>query len=244
MLEENLLQSRYKLRESSGNPVMNLFLERGKSLVLVGVESDFAPDVLDSVARIGAEVKGTLALAIAEWNYNGIDPFQSDNFPKEFLLEPYFVTRNNPGMRKQKVLQAQGLGFENLLSIVDPTAVLSRLIKIGKGVFVNAGAVIAAQTSIGNGVFINRLAGIGHHVVLDDYVTIGPGASIASKVKIGAGTMLGAGVAVAPSVTIGSNSVIAIGSAVHKDIASNVMVAGNPCRVVETGIPGYKGYSV
>ena len=41
---------------------MNLLLERGESLILVGVESDFAPDVLDSVARIGAEVKGTVAL--------------------------------------------------------------------------------------------------------------------------------------------------------------------------------------
>jgi len=223
---------------------MNLLLERGESLILVGVESDFAPDVLDSVARIGAVVKGTVALAQGDWDYSGIDPFQSDNFPSEFLREPYFVTRNNPGLRKQKVLQAQALGFQNIVSIIDPTAVLSGLIRIGKGVFVNAGAVIAAQVSIGDGVFINRLAGIGHHVVLGDYVTVGPGASIASKVKIGAGTMLGAGVTVAPSVTIGSNSVIAIGAAVHKDVASNVMVAGNPCRVVETGISGYKGYAV
>jgi sugar O-acyltransferase (sialic acid O-acetyltransferase NeuD family) len=223
---------------------MNSFLARGESLILVGVESDFAPDVLDSVARIGAEVKGTVALAEGDWDYSGIDPFQSDNFPDEFLQEPYFVTRNHPGLRKQKVLQAQVLGFHNMVSIVDPTAVLSKLIKIGKGVFVNAGAVIAAQASIGEGVFINRLAGIGHHVVLGDYVTVGPGASIASKVKIGAGTLIGAGVAIAPSVSIGSNCVIAIGSAVHKDVASNVMVAGNPCRVVETGISGYKGISV
>jgi len=223
---------------------VNTLLHQGQPVVVVGVESDFAPDILDSIARIGAVLKGTVSLGERLWDFSGVEPFQSDDFPEWFRREPYFVSRNNPGWRKQQVLQAQELGFQHIVSVVDPTAVLSGLSRIGQGVFVNAGAVVGAQSSIGDYVFINRLAGIGHHVVLDDYATIGPGASIASKVKIGAGTMVGAGVSIAPSVTVGSNSVIAVGSAVHKDIGSNVMVAGNPCRVVQTGIAGYKGYSV
>ena len=43
---------------------------------------------------------------------------------------------------------------------------------------------------------------------------------------------LGEGVKVLKGVTIGENSVIGAGSIVVKDIPSNVIAAGNPCRVV------------
>ena len=35
-----------------------------------------------------------------------------------------------------------------------------------------------------------------------------------------------------PGVTIGDNAVIGAGSVVTKDIPSNVIAAGNPCRVI------------
>lgn len=35
-----------------------------------------------------------------------------------------------------------------------------------------------------------------------------------------------------PGVTIGDNTVIGAGSVVTKDIASNVVAVGNPCRVL------------
>lgn len=43
---------------------------------------------------------------------------------------------------------------------------------------------------------------------------------------------IGAGVQVMPGVTIGSNVVIGGGSVVVKDIPSNVVAVGTPCRVV------------
>lgn len=51
-------------------------------------------------------------------------------------------------------------------------------------------------------------------------------------VKIGKNCWLGAGVIVLPGVTIGDNSVIGAGSIVTKDIPSDVVAVGNPCRVV------------
>ena len=50
-------------------------------------------------------------------------------------------------------------------------------------------------------------------------------------VHIGNNVWLGAGVIVMPGVTIGDNSVIGAGSIVTKDIPSNVVAFGNPCRV-------------
>lgn len=52
-----------------------------------------------------------------------------------------------------------------------------------------------------------------------------------AEVHIGNNVWLGAGVIVMPGVTIGDNSVIGAGSIVTKDIPSNVVAFGNPCKV-------------
>ncbi len=53
-----------------------------------------------------------------------------------------------------------------------------------------------------------------------------------AEVHIGNNVWLGAGVIVMPGVTIGDNSVIGAGSIVTKDIPSNVVAVGNPCKVM------------
>lgn len=44
---------------------------------------------------------------------------------------------------------------------------------------------------------------------------------------------IGGNVIVLPGVTIGDNVVIGAGSVVNKDIPSNVLAAGNPCKVIK-----------
>ncbi len=51
-------------------------------------------------------------------------------------------------------------------------------------------------------------------------------------IRIGCNCWLGAGVIVLPGVTIGDNVVIGAGSVVTKDIPSNVVAVGNPCKVL------------
>lgn len=51
-------------------------------------------------------------------------------------------------------------------------------------------------------------------------------------VTIGDDVWIGGNVTINPGVTIGSNVVIGSGSVVVKDIPSNVVAAGNPCRVI------------
>lgn len=53
-----------------------------------------------------------------------------------------------------------------------------------------------------------------------------------ASVRIGRNCWLGAGVIVVPGVTIGDNVVIGAGSVVTKDIPSNVVAVGNPCKVL------------
>ncbi len=53
-----------------------------------------------------------------------------------------------------------------------------------------------------------------------------------APVHIGRNCWIGAGALIMPGVTIGDNSVIGAGSVVTKDVPSNVIAVGNPCRVL------------
>ncbi len=52
-------------------------------------------------------------------------------------------------------------------------------------------------------------------------------------VKIGDGCWIGGGVIILPGVSIGKGTVIGAGSVVTKDIPSNCVAVGNPCRVIK-----------
>ncbi len=58
------------------------------------------------------------------------------------------------------------------------------------------------------------------------------GVEHALPIHIGDNVWLGGNVTINPGVTIGNNSVIGSGSVVTRDIPSDVVAAGNPCRVL------------
>ncbi len=68
----------------------------------------------------------------------------------------------------------------------------------------------------------------------------------AKAVKIGNNVWIGAGVHINQGVTIGDNTIIGSGSVVTKDIPSNVVAVGVPCKVsreiTEADKTGYRPY--
>ena len=87
------------------------------------------------------------------------------------------------------------------------------------------------------------------HIYVGDYTMFGPNVVVATAghpldptlrenvfqynmpIHIGKNCWIGAGVIIVPGVTIGDNVVIGAGSVVTKNIPSNVLAFGNPCRV-------------
>ncbi len=61
---------------------------------------------------------------------------------------------------------------------------------------------------------------------------MGSGKEYAFPITIGNDVWIGGNVVINPNVTIGNNVVIGSGSVITKDIPSNVVVAGNPCKVI------------
>lgn len=88
------------------------------------------------------------------------------------------------------------------------------------------------------------------HIYVGDYTMFGPNVTVATAghpilpelrekgyqynapVSIGKNCWIGAGVIIVPGITIGDNVVIGAGSIVTKDIPSNVVAVGNPCKVL------------
>jgi len=56
----------------------------------------------------------------------------------------------------------------------------------------------------------------------------------AEPIAIGDNVWLGGGAIVLPGVTIGDDAVVGAGAVVTKDVPSNVVVAGNPARIIRT----------
>ena len=107
-------------------------------------------------------------------------------------------------------------------------------VHLGSNVYANAGLKRVDDTHI----YIGDCTMLGPNVVL---ATAGhpinpelraQGYQYNMPVRIGKNCWLGAGVIVMPGVTIGDNTVIGAGSVVTKDIPSNVVAVGNPCRIL------------
>lgn len=107
-------------------------------------------------------------------------------------------------------------------------------IHLGNHFFANHHLVIldCAKVSFGDNVLIGPNCGFytaGHP---KDTELRNQGLEYAYPIAVGDNVWFGGGVQVCPGVRIGSNVIIGAGSVVIHDIPSNVIAAGNPCRVI------------
>lgn len=107
-------------------------------------------------------------------------------------------------------------------------------IEIGENFFANHNTVIldGGKVVFGDNVFIAPNCGFhtaGHPI---DFERRNNGLEYAYPITVGNNVWIGAGVQVMPGVKIGDNVVIGGGSVVVKDIPSDSVAVGNPCKVV------------
>jgi len=119
--------------------------------------------------------------------------------------------------------------------------------KIGDNVSFGTNSVIEHHVKIGNNVRIHSNAFIPEFSILKDGVWIGPNVVLTNayhplcpKAKeclkgptIHENAKIGANATILPDIKIGKNSLIGAGSVVVKDVPANVVVAGNPAKVIK-----------
>ena len=180
--------------------------------------------IIDKQENVGKTILSTLII--------GTDADLQSLFDQGY--KEAFVTVGSIGdvtLREKLTRVAENIGFR-LPTIIDPTSSVSKYSELESGIFVGKQAVINAGSRIENGAIINSGAIVEHDCEIGSYVHISPGSVICGEVKIGEQTHIGAKTVVKQQVVIGRNTTIGMGSLVLKNVRSNIIAYGNPCREV------------
>lgn len=137
---------------------------------------------------------------------------------------------------KEKVYQkVKEKGF-SLTNIIDPSAHISPDAVLGEGIVVKYNVLIMPGAQIGNNVYIQSNVIIGHNVCIGDNVEISAGVTIAGFSKVGDDTYLGVGALIKQEVLVGRDAIVSMGAVVLKDVPDNVIVMGNPARILKENV--------
>jgi maltose O-acetyltransferase len=109
-------------------------------------------------------------------------------------------------------------------------------IQIGERVFFNFNCVVldVAPVRIGNRTMFGPNVQIYAATHPLDHVERSSGLEYGKPIIIGDDVWIGGSVVICPGVRIGDRSIIGAGSVVTKDIPSDTIAAGNPCRIIRT----------
>ena len=67
---------------------------------------------------------------------------------------------------------------------------------------------------------------------MGDGVHLAPGVTICGEVKVGDFSFIATGATIMPNINVGKNSIVGSGSLVTKDVPDNVLVYGNPAKII------------
>jgi len=192
-------------------------------------------DILDIMNELGGYTCiGFLDDDKEKWNkeYQGVRVLGPLTKAKEFV-DAYFV--NGIGnarnfLQKKTIIDRTGIPDEKFLSLVHPTASISKRASVGMGTVIFQHVTVASNAKIGNHVLIMANSVVSHDVIVGDYTYITGGACISGLVTIGRSSYLGTNCSIIGKITIGDNVLIGMGSVVLKDVPSDSVYVGNPAK--------------
>ena len=122
-------------------------------------------------------------------------------------------------------------GFETP-SLIHPKSHVSDTAVIGENSQICAFAFVGADALVGDACIVNTKASIDHESIIGNGVHLAPGATLCGCVKVGNLVFIGASAIILPNLSIGDNSIIGAGSIVTRDVPKNVLVYGNPAKII------------
>ncbi len=119
------------------------------------------------------------------------------------------------------------------INCIHPESRISDSVTIGKGNIICRGAIINADASIGDFNLINTCAIIEHDCKIMNFNHFAPKSTLCGAILIGNLNLFGAGSTIIPCKKIGNNNIIGAMSVIIRNIDNNVMVVGNPGKIIK-----------
>jgi len=196
----------------------------GKVLLDILLESgaDIEGFLDDDLKKLGKEIRGFPVLGDMKY-------LEGKNSVKIAL------GIGNNRIRENIYQKAKNLKID-IVSAIHPKAIVSKDVKMGKGIVIMPGAVINPGVVIEDGVVVNTGATVDHDCYLERFCHIWPGAHLAGGVRVGEFSYVGTGAAVIQNITIGKNVIIGAGAVVISDIPDKVTAVGVPAKVIKENL--------
>ncbi|OLQ76074.1 shikimate dehydrogenase [Photobacterium proteolyticum] len=199
-------------------------------LIIIGA-GGFAKSVVDSINFTTEEIVGFidsykqgehLGIPILGASLNEID--DKDKYV-------YFISIGDP---KARLFWYNELEKRNLqqINIIDPTAIVSRTVELGTGIYIGKMCIVNSGTVIHDGAVLNTRTLIEHGNQIGFCANISTNVVLNGDVQVGKCTFVGSCTVVNGQLNIGNESIVGSGSVVIRDIPNNVVVAGSPTRLI------------
>ena len=171
--------------------------------------------------------------------YSAVDPQLLEELAAaREVIHDYNLLRPTENQKKLELLKGLlgHIGDDSIIINQPFRCDYGKQISVGKRFFANFNFTVLdeARVTIGDDCFIGPNVSIYTACHSTDPVERNTRQEWAKPVTIGNNVWIGGSVTILPGVTIGDNVTIGAGSVVTKNIPSNCVAAGNPCKVIKS----------
>lgn len=176
----------------------------------------------DDVQEFGRDIYGVRVIGpiteigglVDAWFVNGIGS------PKSYQKKPDIIERVNAPA-------------DRWLTLIHPTAHVSRHAVIGLGTVIFPHVTICANVIIGDHVVVLPNSVISHDATIGDYCCVAGGVCVSGNVTVRRAAYLGTNCCIREGVSVESDAMIGMGAVILKDVYCGQVMVGNPARLLK-----------
>jgi sugar O-acyltransferase (sialic acid O-acetyltransferase NeuD family) len=161
----------------------------------------------------------------------GENTLSEDEYFRELPAGDVYIGIGSNAVREACASRLRAAGA-NMPPCIAPNAFVARDAVVESGAVICSGAVVGSGARIGRDTIVNTLSSIDHDCVLGALSQVTAGVTFGGTVRTGINCFFGLKSTVMPNTTIGDNAQIMAGTLIVSDVESNVVMGGNPGRLV------------